>query len=142
MRQTSLNVTAGSERNACEKRANGSSMPYVPMRNPPFDTPSMSPCLSGPTIARIALSPPGFRVVTRQGHSVNQSHESEFAPPREPPRPIVQGRDLVARGMKPGPAFGPILEACYEAQLAGEIKDPATGAAFLDALLAARPAEP
>ena len=57
---------------------------------------------------------------------------------REPPRPIVQGRDLVARKMKPGPAFGPILEACYEAQLAGEITDPATGAAFLDALLAAR----
>ncbi len=57
---------------------------------------------------------------------------------REPPRPIVQGRDLVARGMEPGPDFGPILDACYEAQLAGEIADPATGAAFLDALLAAR----
>ena len=55
---------------------------------------------------------------------------------REPPRPIVLGRDLIARGLKPGPGFGPILEACYEAQLAGDVRDAATGAAFLDALLA------
>ena len=59
---------------------------------------------------------------------------------REPPRPIVLGRDLIARGLKPGPDFGPILEACYEAQLSGEIADPATGAAFLDRLLAERSA--
>ena len=57
---------------------------------------------------------------------------------RAPPAPIVLGRDLIARGLEPGPAFGPILAACYEAQLAGEIGDPATGAAFLDALLASR----
>lgn len=56
----------------------------------------------------------------------------------EPPKPVVLGRDLVARGLEPGPSFGPILAACYEAQLAGEIRDPATGAAFLDALLARR----
>ena len=54
------------------------------------------------------------------------------------PKPIVMGRDLVARRLAPGPAFGPILAACYEAQLAGEIRDRATGAAFLDALLASR----
>ena len=54
---------------------------------------------------------------------------------RAPPAPIVLGRDLIARGLEPGPSFGPILAACYEAQLAGEIRDPATGAAFLDALL-------
>ena len=57
---------------------------------------------------------------------------------RAPPKPIVMGRDLVARRLAPGPAFGPILAACYEAQLAGEIRDRATGAAFLDALLASR----
>ena len=57
---------------------------------------------------------------------------------RAPPAPIVLGRDLIARGLEPGPSFGPILAACYEAQLAGEIGDPATGAAFLDALLASR----
>ena len=57
---------------------------------------------------------------------------------RAPPKPIVMGRDLVARKLAPGPSFGPILAACYEAQLAGEITDRATGAAFLDALLAKR----
>ena len=59
---------------------------------------------------------------------------------RAPPPPIVRGRDLVARKIPPGPDYGPILDACYEAQLAGEIRDPATGAAFLDALLARRAA--
>ena len=29
------------------------------------------------------------------------------------------GRDLVALGMKPGPEFGKILKAAYEAQLDG-----------------------
>lgn len=57
---------------------------------------------------------------------------------RAPPKPIVMGRDLVRRGLAPGPAFGPILAACYEAQLAGEIRDAETGAAFLGALLAGR----
>ena len=59
---------------------------------------------------------------------------------RAPPPPIVLGRHLLARGMSPGPSFGPILKECYEAQLAGEIRDEATGAAFLDALLAHREA--
>ena len=58
---------------------------------------------------------------------------------RAPPPPIVLGRHLIARRMAPGPAFGPILKACYEAQLAGEIRDEASGLAFLDALLANAP---
>ena len=61
---------------------------------------------------------------------------AELAVDKSPPKPVVQGRDLVARGMSPGPAFGPILKACYEAQLAGEIRDKESGAAFIDALLA------
>lgn len=55
---------------------------------------------------------------------------------KAPPEPLVKGRDLVARGMRPGPGFGPILKRCYEAQLAGDVRDAATAAAFLDALLA------
>ena len=51
---------------------------------------------------------------------------------REAPRPIVLGRHLIARGMKPGPDFGPILAACYDAQISGEITDEATGLSFLD----------
>ena len=39
------------------------------------------------------------------------------------PRPIVQGRDLIALGMKPGVEFGRILKAAYEAQLDGKFND-------------------
>ena len=36
------------------------------------------------------------------------------------PAPIVMGRHLIALGMEPGPAFGPILRECFDAQVAGE----------------------
>ncbi len=36
------------------------------------------------------------------------------------PRPIVQGRDLIEIGLAPGPHFGGILRACYDAQIEGE----------------------
>ncbi len=39
------------------------------------------------------------------------------------PRPILQGRHLIERGMIPGPAFGKTLNAAYEAQLEGLIQD-------------------
>ena len=39
------------------------------------------------------------------------------------PKPIVQGRDLIALGMKPGVEFGRILKAAYEAQLDGKFMD-------------------
>ena len=39
------------------------------------------------------------------------------------PKPIVQGRDLIALGMKPGVEFGRILKAAYEAQLDGRFSD-------------------
>ena len=39
------------------------------------------------------------------------------------PKPIVQGRDLIALGMKPGVEFGKILKAAYEAQLDGRFFD-------------------
>lgn len=39
------------------------------------------------------------------------------------PKPIVQGRDLIALGMKPGVEFGRILKAAYEAQLDGVFSD-------------------
>jgi tRNA nucleotidyltransferase (CCA-adding enzyme) len=37
------------------------------------------------------------------------------------PRPIVMGRHLIELGMNPGPAFKPILDACYEAQIEGTL---------------------
>ncbi|MEM8933172.1 MAG: HD domain-containing protein, partial [Acidobacteriota bacterium] len=41
----------------------------------------------------------------------------------EAPKPIVQGRHLIELGLKPGRHFGPILEACFEAQLDGAFDD-------------------
>ena len=40
------------------------------------------------------------------------------------PAPLVTGRELIAAGYRPGPAFRPILQAVEEAQLEGEIRTP------------------
>ena len=50
------------------------------------------------------------------------------------PKPIVQGRDLIALGMKPGVEFGRILKAAYEAQLDGKFTDLEGGLAYVRAL--------
>ena len=47
------------------------------------------------------------------------------------PKPIVQGRDLIALGMKPGVQFGKILKAAYEAQLDGAFFDLEGGIRFI-----------
>ncbi|MEY2410485.1 MAG: hypothetical protein QOF48_3155 [Verrucomicrobiota bacterium] len=39
------------------------------------------------------------------------------------PRPIVMGRHFIALGFAPGPAYGEILDAAYEAQLEGHFND-------------------
>ncbi|MBP7149884.1 MAG: polynucleotide adenylyltransferase, partial [Acidobacteria bacterium] len=39
------------------------------------------------------------------------------------PRPVLRGRDLVGRGMPPGPALGAVLAAAFDAQLEGEFAD-------------------
>ena len=55
------------------------------------------------------------------------------------PKPIVQGRHLVDRGLEPGPSFGPVLEQCFEAQLDGKFEDEPSGMDFLDSLLEENP---
>ena len=50
------------------------------------------------------------------------------------PKPIVQGRDLIALGMKPGVRFGVILKAAYEAQLDGKFFTLEDGLAFVRTL--------
>ena len=50
------------------------------------------------------------------------------------PKPIVQGRDLIVLGMKPGVGFGRILKAAYEAQLDGKFTDLEGGLAYVRAL--------
>lgn len=39
------------------------------------------------------------------------------------PKPLLQGRDLVAMGLRPSPKFGDWLKTCYEAQLDGAFTD-------------------
>ena len=46
------------------------------------------------------------------------------------PKPIVQGRHLIQLGQKPGPGFGPILQACFEAQLDGTFDNEQDGIRF------------
>jgi tRNA nucleotidyltransferase (CCA-adding enzyme) len=52
------------------------------------------------------------------------------------PTPIVLGRHLIERGLQAGPAFKPILDECFEAQLDGGFDDLPGGLAHLDQLLA------
>jgi tRNA nucleotidyltransferase (CCA-adding enzyme) len=54
------------------------------------------------------------------------------------PTPLIQGRHLVALGVAPGPAFTPLLDACFEAQLDGAFADEDGGVAYLRRLLAGR----
>lgn len=51
------------------------------------------------------------------------------------PKPLVQGRDLIALGMKPGPEFGRLTKLCYEAQLDGKFADLPGGLAYLKTLV-------
>lgn len=53
-----------------------------------------------------------------------------------PAQPLVGGRDLIARGMKPGPAFRTILDAAQTAQDLGEF-DASSAQEWLDGHLAA-----
>jgi tRNA nucleotidyltransferase (CCA-adding enzyme) len=47
------------------------------------------------------------------------------------PKPIVMGRHLIELGMKPGPHFGKLLRACYEAQIEGEFLSLQDGIAWI-----------
>lgn len=48
-----------------------------------------------------------------------------------PPAPLLTGRHGIAAGMKPGPAMGKVLDACFEAQLDGLFTDLAGAEKFL-----------
>ncbi len=47
------------------------------------------------------------------------------------PKPVVQGRDLVELGLKPGPEFKSILAQAYDAQIDGAFSDLQEGLAWL-----------
>ena len=48
------------------------------------------------------------------------------------PKPLLQGRHLIARGLPPGAKFGPLLAAAFEAQLEGGFTDLAGALQWLD----------
>jgi tRNA nucleotidyltransferase (CCA-adding enzyme) len=52
------------------------------------------------------------------------------------PKPLVQGRHLIDLGLEPGAHFGPILEACYAAQIEGEFTNVEDGITFARAQIA------
>lgn len=52
-----------------------------------------------------------------------------------PPQPLVLGRHLIELGLRPGPAFRPLLEECFEAQLDGRITSVEEGLALVRARL-------
>ncbi len=52
-----------------------------------------------------------------------RAKQEEFAAEGVKPVALLQGRDLISAGLKPGPRFGEILTASYDAQLEGEIID-------------------
>ena len=51
------------------------------------------------------------------------------------PAPLIMGRHLIELGMRPGPAFQPILDQCYEAQLDGRISTVEQGIQLVRTLL-------
>jgi len=57
---------------------------------------------------------------------------------RKPPRPLVLGRHLIDRGLKPGPSFKPILDEIFEAQLEGLFTGEEEAMAHLDQILQQR----
>lgn len=66
--------------------------------------------------------PPLPREIPASVQAIAQKAE-ELAVREEPPPPILLGRHLLELGFEPGPALGNILNAAYEAQLAGSIAD-------------------
>ena len=54
-------------------------------------------------------------------HVFLRAKAGEFANEPLIPPPLVTGRDLIALGWKPGPHFGPVLEAVQTAQLEGTL---------------------
>lgn len=51
------------------------------------------------------------------------------------PEPLVLGRHLIQRGMKPGKEFKPLLDKCFDAQLEGVFNTESAAMEFLDKLL-------
>jgi poly(A) polymerase len=63
---------------------------------------------------------------------IELDHAGGLAPP-----PLIDGTDLIAAGMQPGPVFSRVLDAVYDAQLEGSIVDKPQALALAKAVAAA-----
>lgn len=59
---------------------------------------------------------------------------------KEAPKPVLLGRHLLDRGMRPGPEMGKILKSAFEAQINGEFVSEQEAGEWLDAFLSPKPA--
>ncbi len=66
--------------------------------------------------------PPKPRVI-HEGISELRAKADELRLREAAPKPLLQGRHLIARGMQPGKQFGTLLEEAFEAQLEGAFID-------------------
>ena len=73
------------------------------------------------------------KAATAPSTNTTSSKAKEFASEPPIPPPLVTGRDLIALGWKPGPHFGPILEAVQTAQLEGTLTTPEEALACIKA---------
>jgi tRNA nucleotidyltransferase (CCA-adding enzyme) len=66
--------------------------------------------------------PPKPREI-HEGVTALRARAGELRLQDQAPKPILLGRHLIARGMKPGKQFGEILGDAFEAQLEGAFAD-------------------
>jgi poly(A) polymerase len=77
------------------------------------------------------------RVDCTSSHGMLDNYEflrakrAEFASEPLIPPPLINGRDLIDLGLRPGPRFSEILEAVECAQLEGRLNDRDTALAFV-----------
>lgn len=90
--------------------------------------------MTADSLGRPPLESPETLVLIEQLRT--QAHA--LAVQAQAPRPILQGRHLIALGWQPGPAFKPVLDAAFEAQLDGAFADEAGGLDWLRAHLRGR----
>lgn len=83
---------------------------------------------------------PGFdpAVAIREAEAPGEGRSARaflegFGPERSPER-LVRGRDLIEAGLEPGPRFGALLDAAYDAQLEGRLHSRSEAIEFVRSL--------
>lgn len=66
--------------------------------------------------------PPRPQTISENVHAL-QSRAADLRVQSSAPKPILLGRHLIDLGLRPGPEFGVILDAAFEAQLEGKFFD-------------------